>query len=596
MNKINRTTAASVLFGIALVLCICMGGGGQWYSCIIPVAIAFLSVFVAKKKFDNINIMFVAVMVFVAIIPLFFTLADKHNAIHEIEKLLCFVVAFLFGLEIKDEDTIPKYIFLGAAVLAVFGLVCYIGVFSNKEFVFNDRGILRLQSFLEYANTTAVILGMGYFASLKLYGKYLENLISFIASCILLALYLTVSKAAIPIFIAVGTVFVGIKKEYADRFILQNIVCISFALGIIIFKSFYVILLITGIAVSSVVKYKSENLFKIWVVSLLIAVGTFVSVAVYRDYKILETLLKRFDYMQDSLRLLKDNCFLGIGSGGWRYYQYSVQQSQYNTAYIHNGWLQFWIENGIVFLLCLVILFVKTIVSLVKSKSSVLCAVLILALLHSFIDIDFGFGAMLTILGVIAGSALANDRKVLAIKPMTISLVVILCISLSYMTLEYCVRLGFENSYLNKNNSQALSRALLLEKICPYDGELKVSIAALDEKNSSRYIKKARETSPLNPDIAETEIDYLLSHSYDGVLDKCRSYIDMAPKQEKTYVKVKHVAQVMLDNGLCLREEYDEFIRYVDERRTIEGVIDRNDLLETLWVDRKKKQHIETDK
>lgn len=83
-------------------------------------------------------------------------------------------------------------------------------------------------------------------------------------------------------------------------------------------------------------------------VLLSIAALGAVSVAVYaKNTDIFASLVSRFIYSRDALKLLKDSPVLGIGAGGWRYYQYGVQSTGYSVNYVHNGVIQLWLDYGI---------------------------------------------------------------------------------------------------------------------------------------------------------------------------------------------------------------------------------------------------------
>ena len=86
-----------------------------------------------------------------------------------------------------------------------------------EEFTFFDRYFLRMQSFTKYANVTAVVLGCGYFASLSPSDAYHGKALTYASSSLLIAMYLTISKAAIPLFLIIGTALVIILRDFAQK-------------------------------------------------------------------------------------------------------------------------------------------------------------------------------------------------------------------------------------------------------------------------------------------------------------------------------------------------------------------------------------------
>lgn len=593
MARVNKKiNMYELLLPAGLLICTVLMGGYNWYNCVIPILL-FLVYLVKERKniLKNINIVFPFALLITGFIAVIQTQGDKQNALYEYERILCFIAAFFVGLSIKSEYKIFKYMVVCAAVTGICGLLSYCNIIRIEDFSFNDRYVLRLQSFLKYANTTAVLLGCGYFASIKLIDVYNKRVLTYISSCILIAFYLTVSKAAIPLFMVLGTFLFLVQRKHSRYFILQNLVCMVFTLLILLVgcqqqtATFMLILACIVISVSIVHNDKMKQVFteKRLIVLWFLGFGIFLFmgclVLISKDINIFETLFKRFDYMKDALILLKEHWLTGIGPGAWKYYQYSIQTTQYNVTDIHNSWMQIWLEFGILFFLAISAIIVKSALYFARKKMHVYYVLVLFIVMHSLVDINLSFGIILMILGLVTGFALNKGNEIRAGKHILYGTLLLCFVIFGYMTCEYAVRGMLENSYLQKKNEQAAKYAEILEKICPYDSNLQISIAALTQENTEQRIKRAIELSPLDPDLVQTDIEYSISHKDKTVLKKIEKYVVMAKYQEITYAQAKEYLVQAFDTGLCTQKEYDECLSGIENLQDELGITDRNELL-----------------
>lgn len=582
---------AVILLNLSIVACMLFSGGLRWECCIIPNLLLFIIAMVKRKKvvFDCSTLLFIILILFGAI-SICFTLGDKQYAVHEYEKILCLILAYYVGVAV-DEKNVLKAIGLLGLILAIFGLLSYCNFIRIDEFVFNDRKILRLQSFVKYANTTAVLLGCCYFAVINLYKDNKKKYFLYISGCILTAFFLTISKAAIPIFIFIVTGLILSKNTVAKEMMFQIAVCLITAIiTILLVKNCYnsvsFIIIVVGIIISAKTDLKfmdSKFVPIIWVLTLLIGIISVFALAIVEKYDIFATLFTRFDYMLDALTLLKKHWLFGIGSGCWKYYQYAVQSSQYNITYIHNGFLQFWLENGIVAFAALVLLIARGIYAFAKEKKYISLAMLAYIVLHSFIDFNMSFGIFLIIMGLILGNG-ANTKNKNVVWNISGIISLILCLMLlTYSVGEFVLRSRFEKTYINNDYVSSLKYAEKLEKMCPYDSNLKISIAALNADKAKDNLESAIRLSPLDKYTYKTYINYLIDNGYKVEITKlAEDYINLAPKQEFTYTEIQTILDKALINGLCSQEEYENATANAERRRNKESVIDRNELLNEL--------------
>lgn len=587
----NNVITVTLLLAAA-VSCMLFSGGLSWQFCIVPNILLFAAVIVNYKKviFDYTSLLLFTIMLF-GILPLTFTCGDKQYAIHEYEKIICLILAYYAGSATDTKD-IVKVISISGVILAVFGLLGYCNLIRINEFVFNDRKLLRLQSFVKYANTAAAILGCGYLAVIGRYGETKKQYLLYIGGSVLTAFFLTISKASIFILAVIVTVLIIADKDLSGRLIYQTIICFATAISTAAavknhFNSAGLLIITAGVVVSAIkgIKiFEKRIIAKLWIVAFLTGVLSVLAFVLISKADIFNTLSQRFTYMRDALKLLKEHWLFGIGSGGWKYYQYSVQSKGYNIAYVHNGWLQFWLENGIIAFAALTALLIISIYDLAKRKAYILLSILLMIAVHSFFDTDMSFGAVLIILGFIMGNG--AGRRISENKLWSISVIAQLCLSfliITYMSGEFYVRNRFEKSYLDKQYGKALEYAQQLEKICPYDGNLQVSIAALNNTEAQSRLERAVKISPLDKDIYKAYVDYQLDTDPDvKIIELTEKYMNLAPKQETTYADIQVILKNALEKELLTEEEYEKAVSETERRRKQAYVINRNDLLHKL--------------
>ena len=588
METVNKNRHTTTL--IAMLVTGLLSGGISWHYLIIPTVLFMCSIVINIRniKFNCKSILITAILLS-GILSLFFTNADKQNTIHEFMKIIIFVLAFYVGTA-TNKRTILNAISLLGTVIAVLGILGYCNIVRINEFVFNDRTFYRLQSFIKYANITAVMLGCTYFALVDIYEETTKQYIPYVSAGILIALYLTISKAAIPLFLLIGILGAIFEKKYAKYFLLQNFICLLFA-AVIIFlarKHYYSISFLTVVACIAITGTISKNslnfymdLRKILLVVLLILIAGIAGVLIYtKNTDIFATLISRFVYSKDALQILKSNWFLGIGAGGWKYYQYGVQSMGYNVNYIHNGLIQFWLDYGFIGLMAFIAIFADSVIFAFRKKEYTLLCIILLIATHSIIDIDFSFGIILVIYGLIIGYLTNDSKQFTCYKPFAAVALAISLLFMCYSCGEYIIRNKFEKAYLKKDYQTALQYAYKLEKICPSDSSLKESIAALDSDTTKENLKKAVELSPLDKDIFLTYINYLIDNGYKiNITNMSEHFISLAPKQESTYAEIQIFAKKAFENGLCSIEEYDNTIADSEQRRKEEHVVNRNELL-----------------
>lgn len=576
-----------------LFVCMSVACNIDWKFLVLPnIAFAFLILYKRKSIMFGYSTIALLCMLVSGIISMCTTLGDKQDAVHELVMVLAFILSFFCGKMINSKKTVKIILSLGFFI-AVAGILAYCNIIKINEFVFNDRGLTRLQSFMKYANTTALFLGCSYYAVLDEIQQNDSVCLRNLGGCILLAMFLTVSKAEIPLFLLIGTVLCLLTKKNIRLFVIQNFLCAVFAVMMLMLvkqnrNSIAFMLAALCIFLAGKINFKNiENdmiLSCVWISMLVLGVIGSIFLSNLFDYDIWATFFKRLEYINDAVKLLKNHWITGIGTGAWRVCQYQAQSTEYAVNYLHNGWLQFWLENGIVFIVSFVWLFVVGLFNTIKQKQYTLSAILILIMIHSFVDINFSFGIILITLGLLLGNVVEDTKISIPMRGICYIVVLISLFFNLYLGYEIVLRSCFEKAYLNKQYDKAHSYVQRLERICPYDSMLKVSAASLDSDSAKNNLEKAITLSPYDKDIFRNYISYLIANNYSDMSykDLFDKYITLAPKQEKTYIDIKTLAKTACEKNLCSLQEYDEIISNTEKRRKEEHVIDRNELLNKL--------------
>ena len=513
------------------------------------------------------------------------------------------MAALLLSTIISKRETLVGSIYLTAVVSAIFGLLTYCGLFEAGEYILEDFGRIRLQSFYKYANTTACLLGIGYFACLEIFSCSKKQFHLYFGTTILVAMYLTLSKAAIPLFLIVGMYYIYRKKKIATTFVNNTLITMLFVLPInlfvqnrMFFAAFLMIVACIIVATNLKVIKDDNKAIKIWKWFLIIAVAGGVVLLIIKP-SLFTTFSQRITYMKDSLATLLDGLLLGNGPGSWRLMKYSFQSGGYNVMYMHNSFLQFLFENGLIFTLLFLFLIVKSIVVSIRKRYDCFAVILLFITIHSFIDFNLSFGAMLLILGFIVGNVefekCDNGKNKLLKTFLSTLTICILCLTSVYMTTEYILRTSFEQECVSENYNSALSKAYELEKLCPRDSTLQMNIASLIEKTSDNIeevkfrIDNACKLSPYDPVPYEAYVNYNMTK--DNIRELCLNYIDMRPRFEGTHQVVKVFINNAYNKQLIDEEYKNSLLEEMGNLRYDLKVYDRDELLDRIMNQRKKK-------
>lgn len=583
--KIRKIPIKSYILFFSLLFCTFAGGGFAWTGLLLPI---FGMIVCASGKGSSfrLGIVLFFASALLAAISLVFTEGNFQTGLYECEKMLLFYLAFLAaGSEKSDSAQFPA-LFAVALAVAIPGILGYIGLLKNiPENVFVSSTARRLQSSFKYANSAACFLGIGYMAAVKCIcttvSEKTKKLYLWTASVILTALYLTFSKAFLPLFILAGTFVMARDPKIQKVFLSQNLAVILFVLPIRYFSMWSVpgiaagmtllCIFIAGFLPQLSVTVRKIPIFRIWCALIVFAAAAAIVYAALKP-GVFATLGTRFVYYRDTVRFMKENFWfsprmlIGFGPGSWRILYYGFQSTPYNVICLHNGFLQLLFENGSFFTILFFGMLLRAVYLHCKHGDRFRCALLMMILVHSLVDFDLSFGCILAVAGLTAGKAYAAQEncnetaKIQCVLKMTV--IVFAALLWVYMAAEYGMRQQFERHYLRGENQKAYQNALLLEKLCPRDSSLQTSLAALSKENGEpdnvvkMHLEQAAALSPHNArpvlDLARYTKDAELFNKY------CSNYIALNPMQPSAYANVFEALQYRLNKDLLSKKEYDE--------------------------------------
>ena len=323
----------------------------EFSSSIVSVILIAYILILWKNKDVAISKMFLII----ALIPIGYLLSiifavDRGLAFIGFIKFLPVILfAFIFSQwDMKNKIEIIKIIPFGGAILVILSLIANLFPILKQHFSVNGE----INGFLQYPNTFALFLAIGLIIAISNFGNDKRKIIiSTIISEILLAgILLTQSRSGILI-IGIFLICFLFIKEYRKASVIvisTSIVCGVFGL---------IFLFITG---------SLNN---------LVDIG---------DISSLSTILGRFLYCYDALPQIASHP-LGLGYYGYYFTQGTFQTGMYDIAYVHNDFIQIFLDAGWIAGIALIFAIIKSLASKTLPK---LFKILILCI-SAFTLLDF---------------------------------------------------------------------------------------------------------------------------------------------------------------------------------------------------------------
>jgi hypothetical protein len=552
---------SSLLSGLLLLVCL-----GLYYkkfkideqrdlvasaSILLPLTYA-LSLFVAVSHYTSMNMLFIQSMYVAVFIIAFYLLKQKQvNVV--IQNAIMAIAYFIVGFGLLN--------WLGSSKLAG----ALVGWFSNTvrndiylDAVMTDSNGLRLTSIFQYANTYAAFLMAFLFVAIfalirskKWYGTLTHG---FMLVPIIVSILLTLSRGGLVLLPVVFILLLLFLKPA------QQILWILH-LGVAGIVSLLITTPVTNLGIELNANFTSSSALKGWAyllgASLVVAglswviqrfvapwlyaklenwssrkrtglwipLGSVALVAIVAFLLIgtsaksilpdnMETrleninfqqhsVLERITFYKDAMKVVKDYPILGAGGGGWSSLYEHYQNNPYTSRQVHNFFLQFLIEVGIlgfiVFMGFILYIFYKYIRGYVKRdkndfENGFFYLIIALSILvHSLLDFNmsYAFMGILVFLGL-AGMAVVMDSKKLRknwnkagirlgyFAALTIGTVFLLFLSISYIGSSNAALKGKNLIRVSTSYEEIKAPLVKALKTRPNHPESAISLSAMD--------------------------------------------------------------------------------------------------------------------
>ena len=343
-----------ILFTV-LVFFVSVAQGAYFVLPQIILSLFFLgSIIVSKKELKpDLNMALLVGLFIVMLASAFFSLSTGA-AIAELVKYLLFPLAYVFfaRLETEEMQKVEDTFYYAFMLVMVFGLLGMAGVSPIAGMVTEIGG--RLQSFFGYANTTALIMGIGTFYATEKFRVTKKKYHIVVGALFFAAMIFTLSRTSFVLFAVVYLLYVFSFLQTKTKLMFA-------AAGVVIFAA------------------------------LAVFDSRIVQISIFAP-----TLVERYISYFDALPMMFRTPF-GAGLGNWQFLQFSYQSAPYQVRYIHNFYLQLGLDGGLI-ALGVVLFFVAGFVRLaLKSMDRQNMHLYIAAFLlsSSFFEVHFNFGLVI---------------------------------------------------------------------------------------------------------------------------------------------------------------------------------------------------------
>ena len=428
--------------------------GGYFIESLIMLNLFFLVFMLCKKEivFDYIAIAFLAIFLIMVLSTILLS-HSINSAFQELFKYLLYFVAYLYFINSdSNKDKFEKVFFYALILIMAFGLLGMAGLSPIAGMVRIETG--RLQSFLQYANTVALLMGVGIFYCTHLFIRDKKKIYIALGLLFFAAIIFTDSRISFAVFLVA-------YAAYMFRFVSWKI-----KVGLIIFT----------VAV---------------VVFLFITDSRIVRISIFEP-----TLVERYISYFDAISMISFRP-LGIGVGNWQFESLYYQSAPYQVRYIHNAYLQIALDGGILSLLLWLAAVILTIVKMKRDTVYFYIGFFILA--TAFWEIHFNFGLVIVyfsfLLAINRGQVV---KKKMPIKIKYIAILPIILLSALFLS-EHQMQRGQALEQIG-NNQEAILAYRRAHTLNPFNETIYFRYARLepDVQRAIKYLETAYAANPWN--------------------------------------------------------------------------------------------------
>ncbi len=509
--------------------------------------------------------------------------------------LLGFQMFLLLLLDKRFAGAFFAGIWTGCLLVCLIGLFGYFGAEIVPDGVLVDGGVRRLQSLLQYANTTALLMLIGYLLTVY-YRRMCKNarwkmMLYGLEMLFLTAAFLTFSKMVLALLLGgvVAALFVVRDRQLLAGLLMTTLLAAAAALlctlfimcGLAPFAGLPLLGLLLLQLICSRMQWKlgdSAMRGLRWGLCLLyglLFVGGMLYViladtAVAASFR--SSLFSRLVYMRDACRAIAAHPLLGIGPGMWADQQGVYQSAFYQVPYIHNGILQFALDAGIpamLLFLCAVGWYAARMIQKWRRKTcgaqdKICFCMVLLMVIHSLFDVDLSFPAVFAILS--GCLALAPEKT--TEKPFLVySIVPGICSMLLgtfavYLLLGQGFYFAGQKSYQTGNGGQAMEAFQTARIFRPNDADVLLMLAKANEQqqgavsNTYARLAQAREKNPYDYFIVQGL--YVTAYRMGDFNDMYRwawVWLDIQPLSSQAYEAAVIALQQLYQAGQATEEQ-----------------------------------------
>jgi hypothetical protein len=472
--KLSKNIGVAAFALLIVYITVAQGG---FFAVPVFVAGIFFSFWIFKsngKDFLPFDLTAVLLCVLFAVmaVALFFSLSWGEGAF-ELAKYALLPLAYLYFAAHRDElDGFDK-IFYGVMIFAmVFG---YAGLVGMPGMALPGG---RIHSFFGYANTAALVFGIGAFYAAEKFrtGRKYAHII--LAGLFVVALLLTGSRVGF----------------------------VTFAVFFLLYVFGHVRLRIKLAAVA--------GLFVLFIVLMLVD-SRIAQLSLFAP-----TLVERYISYYDALRMLTSRPLgigLGIGLGNWSFLHFQYQSAPYSVWYIHNFYLQLALDGGVL----AIGLFAAVLWQAVKPRRiSMHMYILLFILAGAVFEVHFNFAFVIIYFAFLLAKLRTDSPPLFTLR--RARRVFLLPALLLAPLLLSAVIVNSGDAHLHREApARAFSSYGVTRRITPWDENILFSRAraAPDTATARHYLHRTIAAIPHH-----TRARYLLTHSYLHSQDLSQAY------------------------------------------------------------------------
>ncbi|MEA4848786.1 MAG: O-antigen ligase family protein [Clostridiaceae bacterium] len=298
-----------------------------------------------------------------------------------------------------------------------------------------------------------------------------------------------------------------------------------------------------------------------------------------------ENVSSRIYFTRDGLKIIKDYPIAGAGGGAWKNLYRQYQSMPYNTTEVHNFYVQYGTEVGIIGLAVLVGLLLLLIISMIKSIKSnsnylyVYLATMLL-LLHSTIDFNLSLAAVGYMLWLLVG-IIGSERNTPLIQKLSQRYIGALVLALSLLiffvssSVYYGMKFGAQGAAISQENKDIDKAIEVYEKAATFDrynGAYRIDLAQI-MNNKLRETKDKKYYDGIMEQISLIRKYEPYNHQYTPII--CSLYLSTGKFEEASKLAdIKLQEEPLLSQSYSLKIDvnYELANYYLKENKIQEAI------------------------